>query len=295
MLNPVSKPQQLKTYLTGQARFRKLWMIELPNGTPNGTRYYGEGKPPEFDGDEVVRVTRLRNTKDKSVTPIRRKDVVYIGDAPQWILTSKIAQALPAGQATAVLKERWEETFCDLLAAIRGQERLEPILAVELYGQVLDVAMQGSYPIQSAFAGDSRVLKNSGVEIMVNWLDPDDEAARKARDRAVAALGELGDIAEKKRQALDLAAKLAGYQAPSLVWFGWLRRDGSRWDVGCKELPKNGDLFVVEPDSDNSPMNKVQGKLARVGRLRNGVAQLHESPGLFVEGRPLYVRQDPGQ
>jgi hypothetical protein len=287
------KDQELKAPLGGDWRLHGLWMVEM-----GGKCFYGSDPPRPGEGPSL-RLMVLRKPRAKAEAITIKGKHTYHELAPQCKLAARISSALPADKSEELAQGKWEETFCDLLAAVRAEPKLEPIYAVEIYKEMLRVALPGSAAMEEVYADDREAIERHRVDLSVNWLDPDDPNAPQARLAARQALRDLGNNpAEQRRKTLDLAAQMSKCQLPRFEWVGWLARDDAgAWQAAGKKLPAEGALYVLIADEARSTPERAAARLLPIGRLVRGKAQWDGSvdPRQFVEGRPVYVRSVAGE
>jgi hypothetical protein len=281
------KDQELVASLVRDPRLHDLRMFEAGD-----KRFYATGlRPLRFQGPDL-RITVIRKLPEKQETvTIAEKDITYLDVAPQCKLAARIAEALPADKTESLAKGNWEEVFCDLLAAVRTEPHLEPICAVEIYRRLLRVAIQGSAPMTAVFADDLQAIERHSVDEAVNWLNPDDEEARRERVVASKVLKDLGNLDEQIRKTLQLAKQMSARKFSNFEWRGWLARDeAGAWQVAGAKLGQQAELYVVTIDPEQSTKDRPAGKLSPLGRVDRGRVQWVDDPSVLIEGRPVYVR-----
>jgi hypothetical protein len=280
--------RQLQAELTKDPWLSDLWMLES-----NGERFYGAGAAPSRGEGANIQVTVFKDKRrQKQQKPFSQKSITYLEIAPQSKLKIQIDKALAEKLANEPAPGTWEEVFCDLLAAVRTEPKLDPILAVYLYNRLLTVATTGSSPMRQVFASDRLAINRYGVDETVNWLDPHDDAARIQRNKATQVLSAFGKSAEKRRETVALAKRLSESAFPRFEWRGWLARDElGAWQVASAGLGQQAELYVVTIDPEQSTKDRTAGKLSLIGHLNGGKPQWVDDKNLLVEGRPVYVRQ----
>ncbi len=151
----------------------------------DGTRYFCRDKPtgdtirylPDDDANATLRL--------KLLTP---EIVATAVEAPQSVECGKAEAAL-----TGMTDEDWETTFLGILSSMYANERMDPVIKVQLMDAVLRVACTGSRCLDSAFGRPLEAFHRLSEELkVVDWVAPNDKAAQRPRAKAAGFLKSMG-------------------------------------------------------------------------------------------------------
>jgi hypothetical protein len=252
--------------------------------TKAGECYYIDDDPRS--SANVVTISYIKDFKlSKHLRTLKREELLddAIVEAPQSVVGREVLKELHQLEDV-----HWEAAFCRMASAVHDHKDLDPILKVQLLLQVLSVAKTGSLVLDHAFAKYFDRLNDSGLDGTVNWLDPYDKGAAKARETAAELLRRLPSI----HSARDAAAKEYAHlrkpwPAPHYRWVGWLwlAEDGI-WKCASQPLPEpwSADLVLLSQSGQPPTVD-----LTNVGRLANGHAVIGGDSPMLLEGRPVYA------
>ncbi|HUY34072.1 MAG TPA: hypothetical protein VMV69_15090 [Pirellulales bacterium] len=254
----------------------------------DGKRYYTDEAPRR--SGHLVTVKYLQNFKLATKSKLLKDDHLAkdgIAAAPQSLVAKKVLD-----QLSRLDDAHWEGTFCHILVDVVEQPRMDPVLKAQLLGQILAVARQGSLTLEHVFSPHEMLITGANLDGTVNWLDPDDADARRARVQAQELLKRLPDL----RAAREAAAKEFNQaHRPENVerfrWIGWLSQsDDGHWRCSTGPLAGDvtGDLYVAHPNA-----NGMTVEFSKLGRLAAGHAALDEASPALLEGRPVYASVAP--
>lgn len=266
--------------------------LELASdGKKRHKRYYMPDVPRMSNGSWEIRYFKNLTLNKKGVKLIPANAIV-MGGKPDWTAPQSAFShmALPLLDK---ISSNWDATFVKLLTELHEDKRMDPLLRVQLISLFLDVARQGSLPLETAFTKHVELINSAQLDPAINWIDPDDADANKERKKAEDVLNRM----EGFGAATPVADKFVAELAKSLSrvehqWIGWLHRDREdTWDCDLTERNKaerqksSGDLLIIEVPSDGS-----SNRFVKIGDLREGKVKLQpgQSAG-FVEGRPVYL------
>lgn len=222
------------------------------------------------------------------------KGIAYVkqGDLAGEKSIAASPQSVVAQEALGALQKledgNWETTFCQIALAVHENVDFDPVLKAQTLWQVLSAGCRGSIPLEHAFAKHLQQLKDSIPKDTVNWLDPTDKEAIRARAAADDLVRRLPDFRAAQEAAFkELELLCQPWPATQYRWVGWLMQgEDGRWKCSSKPLPEDwsADLVLIER-ADQSPTIEV----AKVGRMEKGRAVLAEASPLLLEGRPVYA------
>ena len=153
----------------------------------------------------------------------------------------------------------WETVMVDLIEQIRTQPAIDPMLQVALLRKVLQAAIEGSEPLREAFGDFKNRVDQADVDANVPWMDPENPEADRMRPKAAALIRSLPSLADVRKAAISLRARIERQidRRPQSV--GWLTREAGGWRVRTGSvLPQNGSLWVVMPgDAGRGAWRKV--------------------------------------
>ncbi len=274
--------------------------------TKNGKRYYFEKNPVYIEGAgtwsfyhvvdfELTDTKRLKVEESDIANPETK-------DGFDWTAPQAAFSTFATEQLAGLDHTNWEGTFYKILERLQEDQRMEPILKLQLMTEILDVACRGSLCLAKAYGKDTSQLERAMVDISANWITPDDPAGRKAREAAQRLLARLEDPKAAGKRAKDHLDSLKHpWVGTHYVWVGWLcRDDGGQWMVSCptgmefvqekvlveEGIPKSGmmnSLFVLIPPSGDDPL-----KMEVIGKFGGKPVVSSESAAALVEGRPVF-------
>ncbi|HVX64363.1 MAG TPA: hypothetical protein VHC19_27315, partial [Pirellulales bacterium] len=249
-----------------------------------GMKFYTNEKPKVQD--KAVTFNYLSDLK-LTTRPMLVKESELardgIGPAPQSVAAGSVLDEL-----SKLDDAHWEAAFCRMLLDVERQARMDPVLKVQLLQQVLKVARQGSLVLEHGFAKTAELLDGAKLDGTINWLDPIDANARKARRQAEELLKRLPDLRVARDAAAQEFVRLRqSWPTEPRRWIGWLSQaEDGRWQISTEPLPDDitGELLFVQPAEEG-----VAVKFERIGNIEAGQPKLVAADDAFVEGRPVYV------
>ena len=268
-----------------RTNYGKPWVADLSVVTlTNNDRYYMRVKP---DISIENWANRAKYVVDFDLTergfPLHKhKDVVSAENSAQAIWSADARK-----QLVNLADDQWEATMFRLLQAIYSNVEIDAVLRLTLFRQTLEVASQGSLPLERAFKAQVTAVNDPAIDPFANWLDPNDEKAKLARAKAEEILKNLPDLNTAAKQAAQDRQSLRNPVGNRYPWVGWLSRDeNGNWQCICpKAVTTDGDLVVVfKSAQDDKP------RIGRIGQVLNGAIRVAPSASdTFLEGRPVFV------
>ncbi len=179
----------------------------------------------------------------------------------------------------------WDEVFVEAYGQLLSLKQVDPIIQLFLASALLDVGSRGSWKFATAYGGHLKMIQDATAITSVNWINPTDENAAQARQKAVAVLERLSELGlvnpapqlAKMKQSLKINTKY--------VPVGWLDQDNGRWIVRTDNTPDDGNLYVR---FDGSGSNKT----SQIGILAGGLISLNSTSGPAMRiGRPVWLSQ----
>jgi hypothetical protein len=279
--------------------------------TFDNKRYYfaiGSDKPPQpnplRDGEWVVHYFADSQQKLKRgslpllaiVNP--QRGATFDWTSPQRRFYEQASVALDL-----LNDSNWEATFLELLRTLGSEpepgpatsrvmvREMEPTLRLHLTRQVLELGCLSSHCLALGFKPRLDLLSKAQVDIEANWIDPDDELGRKARQSAsdmLDRLSRVATVAECRKAAGGYYRQLEPRsRGPRYAWVGCLLRDDhGEWTANTPLLAGSaaGPLVVLRKDSTGAVM------ALPVGRAEAGKAALDRAAvEALTEGRPIFL------
>ncbi|TXI08320.1 MAG: hypothetical protein E6Q76_07305 [Rhizobium sp.] len=145
-------------------------------------------------------------------------------------LVTKMAEPPPQGTIAAKVKttvrhitiENWPEYFRDLIQTIRDAETVDPLLRTLLVYKVVELAGSGDQMLQQELAGIRKHLTDSDLDRSVAWMDPHNESAAKARQRARELLATMPSLEQLLDRTLARQKELEAEVFTIRFPIGWL-------------------------------------------------------------------------
>ncbi|MBC7817120.1 MAG: hypothetical protein IAG10_09560 [Planctomycetaceae bacterium] len=106
--------------------------------------------------------------------------------APQVELAARAAKEIPK-----LSIEAWDEHHQKLTTQLLNAKSVDPFLRYFLVLRTMKYAGLGNSLLEAQLVQPLKLLNESKVDLSVAWMDPDDEAARKVRNRAADLISEL--------------------------------------------------------------------------------------------------------
>ena len=258
-----------------------LWMISMRPPASSAPKHYYLTQQPARDA-RSVRYLAGFDGKERSLTLVRdwvdRTEV-----SPQTKLANRFKPML-FQEPTRI---DWEAVMLDLIDQVRTQPDMDPVLRVALLRKVLELALEGSAPLQDTLGAYKVLADQADVDTNVPWMDPENREAEQMRPKASAFLRSLPDLSAARKDALARRAAVQGLLAGRPQAVGWLAREPEGWQVRTGVvLPAAGTLRIAVPGKAGHAEWKKVGAIDQ-GRPRLSVA---DDPSL-AEGRPVFFSQ----
>ena len=262
-----------------------LWMITLRPPASDAPRHYYLTQQPARDA-KSLRYLAGFDGKERSLTVVR--DWVHkIEVSPQTRVANRFKPMLFQDPS----KIDWEIVMLDLIDDVRTQPGMDPVLRVALLRKVLELALEGSDPLQGALGSLKTLVDQADVDTNVPWMDPESREADQMRPKALAFLRSLPDLSAARKDAMAQRDQVQRLLAGRTQSMGWLAREADGWRVRTGAvLPAAGSLLIVIPGKDTHGDWKKVGVIDQ-GRPRLTVA---DDPAL-AEGRPVFSAADNRQ
>ncbi len=183
----------------------------------------------------------------------------------------------------------WEATFCAIIARLSADHEMDPIVRLQLMHRFLEVACQGSQCIRDVYRTYLDAVANAGIDQSVNWLDPEDKDAAKAREQALRILGTLTDCDSLNDRVMTGLAEIRSQGlGPQYRWVGVLRKDREGgWSCivrSVEQKGQSGELCVLDV-----PAGTSRAAFRNVGTLRGEQVSLAGNGVAYVEGRAVFL------
>ena len=264
-----------------------LWMVEVVDEKGEEARYYLVSPPAEIGANQasvqIAYINDFARVASKQ-TRLRVGDIKYSGQAPQSIVAKQAMDEL-----AKINNGLREAVFAKIISIIASETKLDPILKVTLLQRVLEVACEGSESLRAPFESFRELLGSVKIDPSVPWMYLQNEDTRRTRELASELLNRLPPYQEVIKKA---ASSLTSFKAPlgqEYRWVGWLDREVTgKWQIHLPQgLQEDGELFVAQPKDAAKEF-----QWALVGRRKNAEVEMaRQNAGVFVQGRPVYVRR----
>lgn len=275
---PQSPAGRLRALLS-DSMIDAVWMVQVRRqlgGDPDC--YYLARRPDE--GSNLLQYIENFDRRERSRT-IVLQNIRYSDWSPQTKLADKYKPRL----AEELTSGRWDETMLAMLADVRDDSMMDPILKMVLLKKICESAAAGGKTLATPLAPTSDMLRESDIDTNVPWMDPTNTIADRLRPRAAALIKSLPSqdsvVQEHKKQQrfVDWIATAS----PRVV--GWLAREGDSWVLHAgKSLPPGGGLWTAAPDGESKAAFK------EIGGIRNGEPRVESNDAeALAEGRPVFV------
>ena len=208
---------------------------------------------------------------------------------------TKISKRVRDG-ATKIPLAEWDKYFDELSSSLLEAGDIDPFLRYFLLVRTLEIAGLGNQLLEGELAPTLAVLNDEQLDLSVAWMDPTDEAARNARERAGVLLADLKDLPACWDKARVLERQLKR-ELLNPVWsVGWLQL-GPRGDWLCQTrwTPNREHLLLVA----SHPPEAGGRSWRQIGRISGTSVSLQIPSGLdlpdgwlvFATARPADAEQ----
>jgi hypothetical protein len=250
-------------------------------GASTTKRYYATQKPTvngafvkfdsilSFDGKEITRT-------------ISGDRVTYNHLSPQ----SEIATRFKPIMLDEAKHADWERVMIELVTAILKQPDIEPILQIALLSKVVDVGSEGSESLRESFSPLKSRLDQAGVDVNVQWMDPETPRLERLRSDATRVIDSLVPMVPTMKAVAERRELVVRAVAETYHTVGWLTIARDEWQLQTEGvLPAEGDLWVVGISLAN------RGMWRKVGTLTGGKPSINtRDVSTLAEGRPVFLR-----
>ncbi len=261
-----------------------LWLVAVRAPAAGGPRHYYVPEQPPRNAKSLRYLVGF-DGKERTLNVVGDW-VERIEVSPQTKIANKFKPLL-FQDPTQI---DWEVVMLDLIEQVRGQPGMDPVLRVALLRKVLELALEGSEPLQAALGGLKNQVDQADVDVNVPWMDPESREADQVRPKASAFVRSLPDLTAARKDALARRAAARGLMAIRPQAVGWLAREPDGWRVRTGAvLPSHGTLSIAIAGGDGHGTWKAVGVLDQ-GRARLTAA---DEPAL-AEGRPVFVVSEGG-
>jgi hypothetical protein len=264
------------------------WMVEIVTaGEPSDRgrrRYYCRQRPPvAADSPVMTQFKYVSSFEGKEKTGHLREGekVQSVGRAPQVQVAERIQAIL-----TTLDDANWEGSFCQMVAVLRADRAIDPVLKANLLQQVLDSGVRGSHCLEKTLGRHLEWLRNAGINFSANWLDPTDPTVADDREKAERKLQGFPEVdSPTQAAAQDMKRR---HPIAEFRWIGWLHRNrNGSWECLMRTSPDGaGPLLVVYRQPAGEKLT-----LSVIGRLeRNAAIVTATGRPSLLEGRPVFLK-----
>ncbi len=259
-----------------------VWMVELKNGR----RYYSR-IAPTLNSTGIVQFKYVTgfDLAEKS-RGIKDVEVARRVESTQNSLAKQVTPVL-----AQLNGENWDASFNQLVDILLQQDssdlKIDPLLKLMLLQQTLDIATKGSYCLECAYRQQLKMLKDSKVSAVANWLDPENAEANVSRPQAVRELEALRSVDGVRKVIAERQAVLQSPLGKRVQWIGLLKHAaGGDWQCATPTPPPiAGRLAVILANGDKMKLQDI----GRATAQRLEVNTLGAAKAALLEGRPVYL------
>jgi hypothetical protein len=259
-----------------------LWLVVVRAPASGGPRHYYVTEQPPRNAKSLRYLVGF-DGKERTLNVVSDW-VERIEVSPQTKIANKFKPLL-FQDPTQV---DWEVVMLDLIDQVRHQPGMDPVLRVALLRKVLELALEGSEPLQGALGGLKNQVDQADVDVNVPWMDPESREADQVRPKATAFIRSLPDLTALRKDVLARRATSRVLMASRPQPVGWLALEPQGWQIRTGAvLPSHGTLRIAIAGGDG------HGTWKKVGILDQGRARLTaaDDPALS-EGRPVFVASE---
>jgi hypothetical protein len=187
--------------------------------------------------------------------------------------------------------ENWDPQFYQIIQLIIRDQRTDALLRLQLLERVIEVACEGSHLLAESFKSYRVAMSSAGVNLFSNWLDPNDNEARRNREKAQQLLTDLAGDSQPAKRIAELRQSLQTPFATEHRWVAVLiRGEQGKWTARAPEAPPQaGKLFLIVQSVKDGPIAiREMGVIEKGQFVVSGLAS-----ELAVEGRPVFIAESP--
>ncbi|MBL8830629.1 MAG: hypothetical protein JNM18_26890 [Planctomycetaceae bacterium] len=283
--------QKLKSLLNDPS-ITALRMIQVTQ--PNGSvKKYYLLEPPVVNGAQVTLriVSGFELARTNKVVQLEQivKSGTALDSAPPHVV---LAQRLQPMLSTEQLARGWEQAFFEALETIQAATDIEPLVQLLFLQRVLEAGSNGSSIFAKRTAAIREAIVAAEIQLTVNWLNPDDQAAGLERQKALSLRQRLPAIAELRTVVNSELNALKQPWLDRYQWVGCLLKDdqpSTAWRCATRTTNNlSGELIVMLRDGADDKI-----LIERIGKLQTGTAVLDSAKiSALSEGRAVFAREE---
>jgi hypothetical protein len=221
-----------------------LWLVR----TRAGDCYYLREEPAETAKTSYTVKYIADNDGTEKGKLLYAQDIDFRGPAPQSELAKIGKRAIDD-----LRPETWEAVAIQIVALIRNDKGIDPILQLLLVEKILQYGIDGSYALELALKKDRDILRDAASELSsARWMDPLNQDAKRARVQAREVIAKVRDFTQIRVGIKEPLEKLGRELVKKPEWIGWLTHDEQgKWVCSMKHPPTGtSSLWVVARVSD---------------------------------------------
>jgi hypothetical protein len=188
------------------------------------------------------------------------------GPPPQQEISAKVRSTI-----RGVSLDGWRDYFLELTETLLKGDKLDPVLKYLLILKTLEYASQGDHLLEQDLAEVFEKLRDDDLDRSVPWMDPNNESAKKARERAAEVLARLPALEPIFANTTIRQNQFEKDLFTRRFSMGWLEKSAQgEWICRTKWSPSGEHelLVVSRPDASGArswvSLGRIQGKSIRV-------------------------------
>jgi hypothetical protein len=176
--------------------------------------------------------------------------------APSWSNGLKVVSDPIMNSLVKVKGNSWDDTLGKLILDIQKEIRIDDVLKYRTMRLLIEIAGQGSPILNEVFETHLKVLKQSGVNTDLNWVNPDIKetiSARVAVKPVFERLPDIDDTRKRLKQKLENQPKLTSGVIYECVGVARKDDEGGKWETlrSTKRIENDGDIFVLKTGAES--------------------------------------------
>ena len=225
----------------------------------DGKAYYLENAPTQNGAGTVWRYRKyldpeMNRTDGSSI----RSNELDLNKSfpPEWSNGLKVVSDPIMNSLLKFKGDSWDDTLGKLILDIQKEIRIDHVLKYRTMRLLIEIANQGSPVLNEVFETHLKVLKQSGVNLDVNWVNPDIKETILARMALKPVFDRLPDVDNSRKrlkQKLENQPKLTSGVIYECIGVARNGDEGSKWETlrSTKRIENDGDIFVLKTGAES--------------------------------------------
>ena len=257
--------------------------------TLDGKAYYLANAPNQNEAGTMWNYRKFLDPEmNRTVVSAIRADELDFNKSfpPGWSNGLKVVSDPIMNSLVKVKGISWDDTLGKLILDIQKEIRIDDVLKYRTMRLLIEIAGQGSPVLNEVFETHLKVLKQSGVNPDLNWVNPDIKetiSARVAVKPVFERLPDIDDTRKRLKQKLENQPKLTSGVIYECIGVARKGDEGGKWETlrSTKRIENDGDIFVLKTGAE-SGFKKVGTKSGEKIDLSRSSPDLSDFRALWI-------------